>query len=132
VAALLHRSRRRVWVRALLGPPEGASAPVIYSQAVAGREPEGWAPEARSYEQCSFVAAIVSTNAVATALRPNAVRKLRLGGVTASLQVKEGGFQWTRHPGLARLDRLALKTPSVHYEVPLEGAASQLPNGFLV
>jgi Putative DNA-binding domain len=132
LAALLRESRRRVWVRALLGSADGVGSPFIYAQALVGRAPEGWEVDERRYAPCSFVSALVSSSALAAALKPSGVRKLRLGGLTATLQVREGGFQWTRHPGLARFDRLALRWPSVQYEVPLEGAVSQLPNGFLV
>lgn len=132
LAEVLRANRRKIWVRALLGPAKGRTAPVIYLQALVGREPDGWQAEQRTYEACSFVSATVTSNALAAALEPSKVQELQLGRMTATLQVRDSGFQWRRHPGLARYDQLELKWPSVHYELPLEGAATQLTNDFLV
>jgi hypothetical protein len=132
LADVLRGTRRTIWVRALVGPAKGRTAPLIYLQAVVGRAPDGWQSAELRYESCCFVSATVTSNALAAALDPTAVQKLKLGKMAATLRVRDSGFQWDRHPGLARYDQLALKWPSVRYEVPLEDAASQLTNDFLV
>jgi hypothetical protein len=79
-----------------------------------------------------LVSAVVSSTALAGALNPNGAQQLQLGKLRAALQPKDAPFSWTRHPGRARFDALKLSQPSVQYDVPLEGAVTQVPNGFLV
>ena len=65
---LMAAPRRRVWVRALVGPAGNESAALLSLQAVVGPQPPGWLKHTWTYTQCTFASAQITAGRLASLL----------------------------------------------------------------
>ena len=110
---------------------------VWYLDAIAGppTEPPGWEPRVWEYEEVSFIAAQVSSRALAAAFDPDDAQVLPLGGFDLTLPVLSGQLTWQHKPSRARYDSVLLPWPTWIFESHLPGGSGgqqQHPYGFLI
>jgi hypothetical protein len=84
-------------VDAIIGPPD---------------TPAGWEERGWEYANIAFVAAEVSSTALAAALDGDGARTLRLGGYDLAFPVLQESLRWQRRPSRARFEWVTLPWPA--------------------
>lgn len=129
---LMAAPRRRVRVRALVGPAGNESAALLSLQAVVGPLPPGWLKHTWTYTQCTFASAQVTAGRLASLLEPGAPRDLVIGRARAVVDVQPGQFSRVHAPSLARYDGLRLAWPCSVYTPSVAGVTVNTPQGYLI
>jgi hypothetical protein len=108
----LSASSQRAFVRAALERSDGTWT-ARHVDAIIGPPdtPAGWEERGWEYANIAFVAAEVSSTALAAALDGDGARTLRLGGYDLAFPVLQESLRWQRRPSRARFARVAKRFP---------------------
>jgi Putative DNA-binding domain len=88
--------------------------------------PAGWQPKRWEYEDVTFVAASVSSRALAAALSRDDAQVLPLGGYDLTLPVLSEHVQWWHKPSRARWESVLLPWPIRDYDLSMPGGPQQV------
>lgn len=95
--------------------------------------PEYWQPMVWDYAPATFIAGIVSSGALASALDPYDAQLLPLGSYNLTLPVLSPQVNWQHRPSRARFDSIALPWPTHTFTTYLPNNPQQSsPQGYLI
>jgi hypothetical protein len=105
--------------RVVLGKPGPDGAPLLAATVIAGMDMPDWNESAWDYGHISFAAGPVIPDSLSKTLVPDREVSFEIGSTCVVTQFPATAFSWERKPSLAQYDRLALRWPTVIYNVPL-------------
>ncbi|SDN38550.1 helix-turn-helix domain-containing protein [Geodermatophilus sp. DSM 45219] len=124
--------RSEAWVRALLERgDEGWS--LRYLKALTGTRPTTWPGRSWTYDRATFVADVMPSSQLVTALTGAAGATIRLGGHDATIPALQAQVQAQHRPSHELHDRERLRHPSFEYTLSaVQPVANDYRPGFLV
>ena len=135
VATWLRRDRRRVWVRALVGPSEiEGERSLRFAELLVGPRPDGWERRSWRFPGWTFDSAEIAARELAVLLESVEAKgcsEIRFKDEVASFTLG-GGCQWFRLASRQEYDRVELQWPSRHVNIAIGDGLAHQPAGYLV
>lgn len=126
------RTRRRAWIRAVVGTEEDGLAPLWYGQIIVGPKPDGWEPRDWVYPDCRFVGVDLAARRLSSVFMKDAGdAAFDFGAVRATFMSQET-VSWQRLASRHLYSGVELPWPTRHCSLYMPNTLLSQPSSYMV